>query len=107
MAILAAIAFSPNRAAAECGDYVHIGQTGPDGLKLPVKPCDGPHCSQKPATPAIPLTLPTTESEGAKTIAALAAADGDGVSRGQVIVQRAVLLPDPIPTSIFHPPRSV
>ncbi|MBX9585406.1 MAG: hypothetical protein K2X87_34295 [Gemmataceae bacterium] len=51
----AAVASSPGRAAAECGDYVRIARVVPaehppaDGPAP--KPCDGPGCSGRPPRP--------------------------------------------------------
>ncbi|MBX9625518.1 MAG: hypothetical protein K2X82_17055 [Gemmataceae bacterium] len=119
LAIAAGVAFSPARATAGCGDYVHIagppaGPTGvatapPDGHALddlPRPPCHGPGCSERPTPTAPPLTAPVNESAGAKELAARPGADdrADGSPRHRV--PRSIGSPVHFPTAIFDPPRA-
>jgi hypothetical protein len=116
--LAAGVAFTPGRAAAQCGDYVRIaGQPmaphdGPGqadhGLPTPGQPCHGPGCSGAPATPALPVTAPVADPSGSKQWADRFAADPDAAAGGRTLppitsddgaVSR--------PASIFHPPRSI
>ncbi|MBX9579418.1 MAG: hypothetical protein K2X87_03845 [Gemmataceae bacterium] len=113
--LAAGLAFTPGRAAAECGDYVRIaGQPmaphgGPGqadhGQPTPGKPCHGPGCSGHQTTP-VPVTAPVTGPGGSKEWAARFGADLDAAATGRTLppltsedgsVSR--------PASIFHPPR--
>ena len=109
VAILVAAACSPSRAAAECGDYVHLSKDASDtGTSTPVghRPCDDPNCSGKPATPAAPISVPVNDSEGSKEFAARAGGDADPNDTRETFTRQVSLnLPDPILAAIFHPPR--
>lgn len=118
-AFAALLAAAPTEATASCGDYVRIAGEAHSGLMdlplLPAEdqaasplrdvppPCNGPHCSGRPAPYAPPLSITLDVRtqpccvpenlcpplpEGASALADLAA-------------------PRPIsrPTGIFHPPR--
>src|SRR5688572_24240956 len=111
VAVLAAAACSPSRAAAECGDYVHIATDTPDTTKpqplLPRQPCDGPSCSQRKLPPIAPLTAPSTGVPVLKSFAEmLPLGDTSEARHGCFAIQESLTLPDPFPSSIFHPPRS-
>jgi hypothetical protein len=114
--LAAGVAFTPGRAAAECGDYVRIdgrllaphdrpGQAD-HGLPLPGKPCHGPGCSGAPAAPSLPVTAPVADPTGSKQWADRFAADLDAAAGGRPLPP---LTSDdgPVsrPGSIFHPPR--
>ena len=112
MAILVGVGCLPSRAAAECGDYVHIAKQTPANAEqsapMPKPPCDGPNCSQRPATPVLPVSVPISEVEVSKQFTQALASDLHASDvRGFYFVQVQLSLPDPIPTSIFHPPRSI
>lgn len=113
--LTAGVAFAPGRAAAECGDYVRIGNApmvGHDrpadlGMPFPGKPCDGPGCSDRPSTPAPPLSAPVTDPSGSKEWAARFAADLVADAGGRSLLPLtsetgAVSRPG----SVFHPPRA-
>ena len=120
LAITAGVAFSPARASAGCGDYVHLaGQmAGPTGNAMPLPanheredlprpPCHGPGCSNRPSQPIPPLTAPVAESGGAKELAARANTNddrADGLSRHRI--PRTIGSPIHLPTPIFDPPRA-
>ena len=120
LAITAGVAFPPTRAAAGCGDYVHlavrpVGPTGeaapfPANHKredLPRPPCHGPECSNRPSQPSPPLTAPVPESGGAKELAARSNANddwADGQSRHRI--PRTIGSPVHLPLPIFDPPRA-
>ncbi|MBX9623264.1 MAG: hypothetical protein K2X82_05580, partial [Gemmataceae bacterium] len=96
------------RAAAECGDYVHVANQ-PTAGELPhpaPKPCDGPSCSGSPATPVLPVTAPTGESsrghEWAATAEPVAPTAANGHGR---LVPADAAVPAHVPQPIFHPPR--
>jgi hypothetical protein len=109
-AILAAVAASPKRAEASCGNYVHIAAPGEeDSAPAPMpKPCDGPNCSSRQTPPVSPLSAPVVEWDASKSVARLA---GEVVPANESKTYRAarstLLLPDPVRSSIFHPPRAV
>ena len=109
--VLAAVASSPARAEAACGDYVHIlkadaGDAAP--VPMPKPPCDGPNCSNRQVPPAVPLSVPTAEREVPKPLAKLVEAF-DPSFKIHVLFKTcsSLTLPDPGSSSIFHPPRSV
>ena len=115
LAVLAAAACSPGRAAAECGDYVHIVKDDPVKASTPGHgepiaprpPCHGPGCSEKPATPVLPLTAPVTDTEGPKELAARTPGDADpAAGPGWVVPVEPAGRPSRIPNPIFHPPRA-
>jgi hypothetical protein len=111
LAVLAAMALCPSRSQAACGDYVHIekanaGDTGK--APTPKPPCDGPNCSNRQAPPAAPMSIPVTETEVSKPLAKLMEAfDPSDAIRIRLLTRTSFTLPEPAPTSIFHPPRSV
>jgi hypothetical protein len=113
-AALAAVACSSGRAAAACGDYVHVVTDGaqadspamPGEPDLPRPPCHGPGCSGQPTPPIPPLTAPVTEPTGAKELATRAAGDaGDHGGSARHPVPEAIGSPVRTSTPIFHPPR--
>lgn len=107
MAVLAAVTFSPSRAAAECGDYVHIVKNDSTPQPILPKPCDGPTCSQRPLPPIAPLSVPSSSFEIAKPFVEILSASGQGDSgANRLSILEQLVIPDPNPTSIFHPPRS-
>ena len=111
IAILAAMAFSPSRAAAECGDYVHIEKKTTTDADIPNsghKPCNGPTCSSKPATPVAPISVPATDSESTKQVSSLADRGLDSLgTQERIALQARLKLPTALPSSIFHPPRAI
>jgi hypothetical protein len=111
------IALTPDRAAASCGDYVHIlapGQTAPDAKGVspdrpaksaPACPCRGPECSKgsyPPALPGAPAPAPTGQSQLDAVLHADAQPDAGA---GSLIGTESLFLPAPFPSSVFHPPR--
>ena len=112
IAVLAAAACSPSRAAAECGDHVRIqveeqitDDNGKTESQYP-KPCDGPTCSKRQTPPAAPLSVPPSTQDFAKSFAELLAHDMDGSTSVRLAALEQLLIPDPVASSIFHPPRS-
>jgi len=109
VAVLVAVAFAPGRAKAECGDYVHILPDAPaaNGQPAPKAPCNGPHCSGKPAAPTAPLTIPASDSEVNELLTNGSGYDNDlNHTKERHFREMSVTLPSTIPTSIFHPPRA-
>jgi hypothetical protein len=110
-AILLASACLPGQAKAECGDYVHIrtGTSSEGDSTAPVKnaPCDGPHCSGKPATPTPPVTVPISNTEINEFLAARFTDHDEDDNRESHARDLAANLPDPILSAIFHPPRAI
>jgi hypothetical protein len=101
-AAIAAVALSSGRANAECGDYVHIVK---DGIAADGSPCRGPGCSNKPATPDLPMTASSTERTGAKLVAACDLAAEGSPECTRTRFPCSIGLPNHISTPIFHPPR--
>lgn len=107
-----ALAFSPGRAEAACGDYVSIlndqsaSHTMPDPMAghLPKTPCHGPSCSERPSLPAAPVPAPVSAPSDTKACVVLLA--GHANDTGERLVP---CLTDESPVhlsvSIFHPPR--
>jgi hypothetical protein len=113
---------TPNRASAECGDYVTIlngtaarhafpGDT-PDAAadpgRAPVRPpCEGPHCSGSPARQAPPLAPVVPIGSQAKELTQHLGTDGSEADRGAAC-DRDMSSSRPIrrASSIFHPPRA-
>ena len=84
----------PSRAAAECGDYVHIEKKTTTDADIPTtghKPCNGPTCSSKPATPVAPISVPATDSESTKQVSSLADPDLDSLGAQERIALQARL----------------
>jgi hypothetical protein len=111
---------TPERAAAECGDYVTIlngSQSATHAAPVsnlnpeqsPAKPpCHGPNCSSSPArefppVPPAPTTSTSTVKESARNSSA---ADTAAAALGSPF-DRDLTSPLPIhrASSIFHPPR--
>jgi hypothetical protein len=106
--LAAAVAFCPNRAAAECGHYVTILQPSADAnadRPAPIdSPCQGPLCSSHQPIPLAPLPAPVNPTPDAK--AALSGYDNPGPEAPQSTESSQPRFPstdraDPI----FHPPR--
>lgn len=109
-AIVAAVVLSPGRAAAECGDYVHIATAqSPSGSapqNPPHQPCTGPGCSDRPTAPLVPPAAPVTGPSESQEWAMALPGDADrGGDRGWAIPSTLASLPVHFPDSIFHPPR--
>jgi hypothetical protein len=110
--VAAALLISPDRAAAECGDYVTIqdgrsnhAMPGPAaGDHLPKTPCHGPGCSKLPTVPFSPIPTPVTASADAKALA-LGLGDVPPTAGGRTIPVSSAAAPTRQPDSIFHPPR--
>jgi hypothetical protein len=109
VAVLAALAFAPGTAKAECGDYLmsrHAAKiTDESPAKPPVPcPCKGPQCSQRPDLPLLPPAPPPSvaPAEWATIFTKLVASANDG--RDFLLDSNAS---DPIHRTdpIFHPPR--
>jgi hypothetical protein len=122
-ALLLAVGFfvSPDRASAECGDYVtiagkpsahHAMPSAPaDDAKptdAPRTPCNGPNCSKRQDSPVAPVRAPATPTGEAKPIGVALGADlpPDADSGAWLTIMTSVR-PVRTATSIFHPPRSV
>lgn len=119
LAITVGVVFSSARASAGCGDYVHIvgqpaeptGHAMPttadhDRVSLPGQPCHGPGCSNRPSQPVAPLTVPVTESGGAKELAARSAAADRPDCSSRHPIPHTIGSPVHLPTAIFDPPRA-
>jgi hypothetical protein len=117
---LAGLLFAPTAARASCGDYLtirtpdgktvtppHQGPTDPlnPDAPAPPAPCDGPHCSQAPASPPAPAPAPVTPQTfsewGCLADGLLAAALEAAFLRDDQNPQH----PLPLPDGVFHPPR--
>ena len=121
VAIAVAVLCAPGRAAATCGDYLHVGGDQPAAdvnkpagdhgsqhqQNTPRPPCDGPSCSGKSGTPVAPLSAPVTDPGASKQWAARggAEADGGGGTRWSAPIS-SDSSPIHVPGSIFHPPRA-
>src|SRR5262249_4327912 len=98
---------TPGRAAAACGDYVHIADAPgqPDTPSMP-RSCNGPGCSNHVPTPILPLTPPPSSSQSKDCTTRLA------VEANRADVLSRTYLPDAdgepirISRAIFHPPRA-
>ena len=119
---LAGWVVSERSAVASCGDYVHIGNprfamdmgheqsmpVRPGDLADPSsgseRPCQGPHCRQAPNDSQIPPTRmmpPQRLQECLLTSAGLSAGEpGTFLSAGSL-----VLVPQPVSSGLFRPPR--
>jgi len=124
LAIAGGAAFSPGRAAAECGDYVHIvngthSPTSAPGLpatlppdaggqpESPRKPCDGTNCSGKPSPPAIPPGVPSAGPSDYKSCAVgTATSPAQMIGTGWGIPVETNEPPIHRGNPIFHPPRA-
>src|SRR5439155_6662314 len=107
--VAAGVALVPGKAAAACGDYVHIeGQivqqqqtTQPpvtDGVPAAPRPCNGPGCSNRPTPPIPPLTAPVVSLTEAKEVAVRHAApcEADQQSEWTILItpsNRIIRLP--------------
>src|SRR5262249_44157343 len=95
----------PHRGPASWGSSAPPSNNNREDLPRPLS--QGPGCSDRPSQPIHPLTKPTTESDGAKELAAHFNGSNnraDGLTR-----QRAPLTigsPVHLPKSIFDPPRA-
>jgi hypothetical protein len=116
LAIAASAVLSPGRAAAECGDYVHIvtnthtsAPMPPDSdsdPKAPRKPCDGPDCSGNPSPPVIPAGAPATWSTDSNNwVVGVVAVATQLIGPGWWIPRLPTKLPIDRENPIFHPPR--
>lgn len=107
LAILVAAGLSPSRASADCGDYVHIVKKDSAPEPILPKPCDGPTCSQRPLPPIAPLTVPPGGFDYSKPfVELLSVKEVEGSDSDRISILEQLAIPDPNPTSIFHPPRS-
>ena len=118
IAIIVAMAYSPDRAEAACGDYVHIATDKPVELlppsfpvlievDSPRQPCHGPNCSRKPSRPVPPLSAPVTESSPDKELAVPGSIDIDlDLGMERCFGSELSVCPISQPNSVFHPPRS-
>ena len=122
LAVLAVAALSPTKAAASCGDYLHVlppGETAPPAAAAgmpgqdqgdratpqPVRcPCRGPDCSQRSELPLLPTApAPTTSPNQLEAI--LAAEPEADADRAVPLRGDSPTLPSAHPSSVFHPPR--
>ena len=99
---------SANRAAAGCGDYVHVLPPGvAAGESEPTDhpaPCHGPSCRKTPAAPPAPMPAPV-QTHTPSSDALLLALEDDNTLRSSSLTDS-----DDHPTGgsadpIFHPPR--
>jgi hypothetical protein len=111
LAVAVVVALAPGRAAAECGDYVHIlndrSDAPPAGApESPRKPCHGPGCSNQPASP-VPLSAPAAPPADPKEGAARATdSPRDDDRTGWHLPSSPDAVPEHVPQPIFHPPRA-
>jgi hypothetical protein len=115
--LAAGVCLSPQRAAAECGDYVHIlnapaastqhATPGTPETPAPAAPpCQGPNCSGAPvrhAPPPGPVTPAGPQAkEVVQSLDPVAATDGP-----RSTFDRGFTSARPVhrPSSVFHPPR--
>src|SRR5262245_54744604 len=105
---VAALAFAPGRARAECGDYLmarHVAKAADSPTKSPVPcPCKGPQCSQRHDLPILPPAPPPSvaPAEWAKIFTKLTAPSDSG---GSFLLDPLASHPIDRSDPIFHPPR--
>src|SRR5262245_43540361 len=108
-ALLAALAFAPRKARAECGDYLMIGghsTKAESPVKPPVQcPCNGPQCSQCPSTPMLPPVPPPTVPP-AEWATVSATADALTNNHTDVVPDKSNSRSVRRSSSVFHPPRA-
>src|SRR5262245_12745835 len=107
-----AVAVCPDRAAAECGNYVTVlddhGRAHPPthaDQPMPKAPCNGPNCSGAPKAPAPVPPAPTGPTPDAKVfVGPTAGASGDDFAGLHPPAADGITVCRPY--SIFHPPRA-
>ena len=109
IAVLAALAFAPGKAQAECGDYlmvVHAAKPADETSNKPhfPCPCKGPQCSQRPDVPILPPAPPPSvaPTEWATIFTNLAALANGG---RDFLRDPNASYPHNRTDPIFHPPR--
>src|SRR5262245_31531341 len=109
-AVAVLVVFAPQRAQAECGDYLMIGRhkakmTDDSSPKPTVPcPCKGPQCSQRPEAPVLPPAPPPSVAPGEWApifTRLIAPSDMKCGFLREPLASRPIDRTDPI----FHPPR--
>jgi hypothetical protein len=112
---------SPNRATAECGDYVVVlnandpaspdGRATPTGMldhpASPEVPCSGPNCSRAPDRHPAPLApVSTAGPHGKEVVQTLGSVEPSDRASSRLCDS---ISPRPIrrASSVFHPPRAI
>ena len=100
-----------NRAAASCGDYVHIvsksaSSTDPHTPAAPQSPCNGPGCQQQKA-PAMPMPTPVPPSTQNQLPDAIliASVEFEPATSSFPVDPEVYALARGHLDTIFHPPR--
>lgn len=107
LAAVVVVGLAPARAAAACGDYVHVaGKPTADHPPPAPNPCDGPACSGHPAAPQPVSTAPAGDtSRGHEWAATTPAEPTPAGGRSRLAPRAAAGAPLGVPQPIFHPPR--
>jgi hypothetical protein len=107
-ALLLAV-LAPSPAEAACGDHVRFGPasaaTPKSDAPAPIAPCHGPTCSRRDHDPLpAPAPAPSTNHQELASLSPLPALPGGGgIER---LAESEPLCPNPLSTSVFHPPRN-